>query len=243
MMKNRLFNIIKKIDFFIKSIFKMPKVIINIKAPNDKDNLKSISVYEHFTKPHRFKIIKNKTLGVALIDMHNYENFQSYYESINGKNSAAYYSRKAKKRGYIFAEINQNSYVDDIHEINISAPERQGRIMSSSYLEKQICFKQEENYRYFGVLNKSNKLVSYMNIGNYGDFYIINRLLGHKDFLNDGIMYLMIVEAIQIMFEGYVKGEGRFVMYDTFFGANEGLKLFKTKLGFKPYRVKWICQN
>ncbi|MFD2270342.1 hypothetical protein ACFS07_02300 [Undibacterium arcticum] len=29
----------------------------------------------------------------------------------------------------------------------------------------------------------------------------------------------------------------KYVMYDTYFGATEGLKTFKTMLGFKPYRV------
>ena len=34
-----------------------------------------------------------------------------------------------------------------------------------------------------------------------------------------------------------------YLMYDTFFGASEGLKKFKEKLGFQPYKVKWKWEN
>jgi len=29
-------------------------------------------------------------------------------------------------------------------------------------------------------------------------------------------------------------------MYDTFFGASSGLRYFKERLGFRPYKVRWI---
>jgi hypothetical protein len=32
----------------------------------------------------------------------------------------------------------------------------------------------------------------------------------------------------------------KYIMYDTFFGATRGMRMFKQKLGFKPYRVKWL---
>jgi hypothetical protein len=31
-------------------------------------------------------------------------------------------------------------------------------------------------------------------------------------------------------------------MYDTFFGAQPGMRQFKTILGFKPYRAKYRLQ-
>jgi hypothetical protein len=34
----------------------------------------------------------------------------------------------------------------------------------------------------------------------------------------------------------------RYVMYDTFFGAQSGLQQFKRVLGFQPYRVKYTLQ-
>jgi hypothetical protein len=31
----------------------------------------------------------------------------------------------------------------------------------------------------------------------------------------------------------------RYVFYDTFFGAREGLREFKTRAGFSPHYVRW----
>ena len=165
------------------------------------------------------------------------------YKSINGKNSAAYYARKAMRRGYVFKEIDRNHFIDDIYEVNISAPVRQGRKMSSNYLQKQLKYDNKENYRYFAVLTNEGKLVSYCNIGFYGEFVLINALLGHKKYLNDGIMYLMMIELNKLIFNEYKPKGYKYIMYDTFFGASDGLKKFKKKLGYKPYKVKWLWKD
>ena len=146
-------------------------------------------------------------------------------------------------RGYKFIEINRNDYINDIYEINISSKIRQGKLMSSEYLKKAQEYKDEPNYKYFGVLDKNAKLVSYCNVGFYGEFVLISSLLGHKNYLNDGIMYLVLVEFTKIMFEKYKKMGYRYIMYDTFFGASEGLQRFKQKLGYEAYKVKWIWEN
>ena len=87
------------------------------------------------------------------------------------------------------------------------------------------------------------KLVSYCNIAFYGEFVLVVALLGHKKYLNDGIMYLMMIEVNKILFEEYKPKGYKYVMYDTFFGASKGLKNFKKKLGYKPYRVKWEWED
>jgi len=111
--------------------------------------------------------------------------------------------------------------------------------MSESYLKRVEKYQNKKNYRYFGIANKEGKLVSYCNIGFYGEFVLIVTLLGHKKYLNDGIMYLMMIEVNKIIFEEYIKKGYKYIMYDTFFGASGGLKMFKQKLGYKPYKVKW----
>jgi len=180
---------------------------------------------------------------VALIDLNLYKDFEEYYKSINGKNSAAYYSRKAKKREYKFLEIDRNNYIDDIYEINTSIDIRQGQKMANSYLTKVKSYRNEPNYRYFGVVDQNGKLRSYCNVAFYGEFALIVTLLGHKKYLNDGIMYFMLVELSRLIFNEYKSQGYRYIMYDTFFGASDGLKKFKTKLGFKPYKVKWKWEN
>ena len=151
-------------------------------------------------------------MGVALIDLNKYDSFDNYYKSINGKNSAAYYSRKAIKREYQIIEIDRNNYIDDIYEINTSATIRQGREMSSGYLQKQNSYVNEPNYKYFGIINTDGKLLSYCNIGFYGEFALVVTLLGHKQYLNDGIMYLMMIEFNKIIFNEYKQEEYKYIM-------------------------------
>lgn len=223
----------------LKEIAQLPKV--KLKFSNIENNRET---YHYFTKRHRFKVIRNKTIGVALIDISLYKNFDEYYKTVNGKNSAAYYARKAAKRNYQFVEIDRNNYRDDIYEINTSSQERQGKKMSASYLQKAEYYENKSNYRYYGVVGQNGKLFSYCSIGLYGDFAVVVTLLGHKNFLNEGIMYLMMTEAHRALFAEFQNNSPcRFIMYDTFFGASEGLKLFKRKLGYKPYRVKWIWEK
>jgi len=230
---------LKKTFHIIKEMLKLKKVEISFKNYTEDSFKEYKEKYSYFTKPHRFKIIRNKTIGVALIELDLYENFDEYYKSINGKNSTAYYARKALRRGYKFVEIDRNNYIDDIYEINISSPVRQGRKMSESYLKRVTYYENKSNYRYFGVIDKEGKLRSYCNIGFFGEFVLVNTLLGHKKFLNDGIMYLMMVELNKLIFNEYKAKGYKYIMYDTFFGASEGLKKFKIKLGYIPYKVKW----
>lgn len=117
----------KKIFQLTQEIMKLPKVSISFKGWTKNTKKKYIETYKYFNKLHRLKLFKNKSLGVSLIDLNDFANFEEYYKSINGKNSAAYYSRKALKREYKFVEIDRNNFIDDIFDINTSAPMRQGK--------------------------------------------------------------------------------------------------------------------
>lgn len=234
-MKNKIIKIFQ----LLQEIRKLPKAEIYFKNYANNSKKKYIETYKYFTKLHRLKLFKNKTLGVALIDLKKFANFEEYYKSVNGKNSAAYYSRKALKRGYKFVEIDRNNFIDDIFNINTSVQMRQGKNMASSYLVKVDSYMNESNYKYFGVVDSDGKLVSYCNIGFYGEFSLIVTLLGHHKHLNDGIMYLMMIKFNEIMFNEYKDKGYQYIMYDTFFGASQGLKMFKNKLGYKPYKVEW----
>ncbi len=235
---------LKKILKIIKDILKLSKKTIAF-SDYDETNIDEYrKTYHYFTKPHRFKIIKNKTIGVALIDVKDYQNnFDVYLNSINGKNSAAYYQRKSIKREYVFVEIDKNDFIEDIYEINTSAQIRQGQTMSETYLKKVGKYDNLSNYKYYGIV-KNKKLYAYCDIGFFGEFAIINRLLGHKKYLNDGIMYHLLIDVNKLIFEKYNTAfKCRYIMYDTFFGASEGLKQFKNKLNYKPYKVKWKWQK
>jgi len=221
----------------IKSVISLEKKSLNLGASEP-----ARKIYSDFNARHpKYIVFKRKTIGVALICFDNYnKKFDAYYQSINGKNSAAYYSRKAINRKYSFTKIDPNRYIDDIYQINVSKTERQGRKMSESYLVKKEHYeKHTDGVSAYGILDSSGKLVSYAWVFKLGDVAIINSLLGHADFLNDGIMYLMVSEIVR---ETMADPSIQYVMYDTYFGALPGLKMFKDKLGFKPYRVKWMVK-
>jgi hypothetical protein len=195
------------------------------------------TLYEWFTQPHdKLPIVSNKTLGVELLDLEMFDCFEHYLKCINGKNSAAYYRRKALSKGYTFANIDRNRYIDDIYEVNSSRETRQGRQMHPAYFEKPTEYIDEPDWLYCGVVNSDGKLVAYLNLQIANEVAVVRTLLGHGEFLNDGIMYLLLTEAARQIYE---HGWCRYVMYDMYFGSSEGLRLFKEKLGFKPYRVTW----
>jgi hypothetical protein len=137
----------------------------------------------------------------------------------------------------VFAEIERNDHVEAIHAINTSVEQRQGRPMDSAYLHKRERFERLANFRYYGVLDADGRLVAYANLGMYGNFGAFSQLIGHRN--NDGVMHLLVTETVCRLID---EGQLDYVMYDTFFGAQPGLRQFKTIHGFQPYRAKYLLQ-
>lgn len=93
----------------------------------------------------------------------------------------------------------------------------------------------------YGVFDTEGTLKAYAHVPVCGEVFVFSRLLGHGADLDKGIMYLLISEVIREMINfKQAKGYPCWAMYDTFFGASPGLRYFKERLGFKPYRVKWL---
>lgn len=192
-------------------------------------------MFTHFTKPHpRYKLIRNKSVGIALVDLRDFTDRSDYLSSVSRKDQGAYHGRRALRRGFTFQEIDQNNYIEDIHAINTSIAERQGRPMDPAYFLKPSSYEKKPHFRYFGIVNVEGVLVAYCNIATYGNFAATDRLLGYKN--NDGIMYLLLMEIICRLIDD---SQVQYFMYDTFLGAQEGLRNFKRRLGFQPYRVRY----
>jgi hypothetical protein len=220
----------------LRQIIRLPVAPLRFHLMVEPENVHA--AYVNFTKRHpKYKIIRNKTVGAALIDLRAANSRDKYLDTIKGRNNGDYHARRARTRGYVCTEIDRNRYVDDIHAINISEDSRQGRPMDQAYREKRDRFERLRNFRYFGVLDTSGKLVAYANFGMYGNFGAFSQLIGYRN--NDGIMHLLVVEVVCRLID---EGKLQYVMYDTFFGAGPGLKQFKTILGFKPYRAKYSLQ-
>jgi hypothetical protein len=196
------------------------------------------TTYRAFTRPHpRFRLIRAKTVGAALIDLSRFADRHAYEERIKAKNHGGYHAKRARKRGYRFVDIDRNDYIDDIHAINTSLDMRQGRRMDRKYTEKHEAFVTLPHFRHHGILDPQGKLVAYASLGIYGNFAAFSQMLGYRN--NDGVMHLLLVETISRLID---ERQVRYVMYDTFFGAQPGLKTFKTILGFQPYRARYFLQ-
>lgn len=218
-------------------IAKLPVAHLEFRLDMNPEDVRRI--HAHYTKPHpKYKIFQNKALGAALVDLKSFDKREAYMENIKGgRNSAEYYAKKAKSRGYVVAEIDRNNYIDELYEINTSLDSRQGRAMDEIYRQKITSYVNEKNFKYFGVLNSAGKLMAYSTLGIYGNFIAFERLLGVRN--NDGVMHLMITEIICQFIEN---GSYGYLMYDTYYGASAGLQNFKRMLGFKPYRAKYTLQ-
>jgi hypothetical protein len=150
--------------------------------------------------------------------------------------------RRCQKAGYEFRRFEHNDHIDEIHEINTSLTERQGRKMSALYTEKpaptrslknQPCDRHRRDY--YGVF-KDGKLFAYTYIFTCGEMMVYSRLLGHGDALKDDVMNLMVFEAAKVR---HAESGTRYAVYHMADNGSEGLQFFKRKMGFVGHRVVW----
>ncbi|MFI5262777.1 MAG: hypothetical protein ACHQZR_09520, partial [Candidatus Limnocylindrales bacterium] len=159
---------------------------------------------------------------------------------------AGYYTRRkirrAVREGYRFAEFDPDQHLDGIYAVNTSMDERQGRPMDDSYRTRPApaahageagCPRHREPW--FGVF-KDEQLVAYTHVLQVGDMCLFNRILGHGDHLEGGVMFQLVAGTI----EALVATAGlRYAMYERHTSGTPGLRYFKERMGFRPYWVDW----
>lgn len=221
----------------IREMLSLPKIKIDI-IDNDLSGEVN-NLYHYFTKPHpKYKIFRNKTMVIMLFEIP--KTVENYEKQITGKNSVKYFSRRCSKLGYYTDYFIKNEHLDEMYVINTSSEVRQGRTMSKNYLEKVPEEEQKDSVSYFGVFTSDNKLVGYIRLVKTPKLYVIYQLLGHHDYQNDNIMYLIVHDLIiSLINENKDKDYSVYLMYDTYFGGGDGIKLYKKRHQFKPYKVKW----
>lgn len=151
-------------------------------------------------------------------------------------------AHRAEKLGYRATTIRRADHADEIHAINTSKPERQGRPMADSYrrrpqfelLPSYSCARHRIDE--YGVLDRDSTLVAYLVLYACGDIALISQILGHADHLANDIMYLLIRGAFQAMLE---RAGPLVVFYNRHDSGTDGLRFFKERLGFSPERVEW----
>lgn len=146
-------------------------------------------------------------------------------------------SDRAERLGYRFACIERQDYLDDIYDVNTSAPERQGRRMSAGYWERPVYGPESwpcERHRIhtYGVLD--DKLRAYLWLYRCGELLLVSSILGHAEHLRNDVMYLLFSGAVR----EHAGEDGCFV-YNRADSGTDGLRYFKAKLGFSAMEVTW----
>jgi hypothetical protein len=154
--------------------------------------------------------------------------------------------RRAIKLGYTFQRFEYNDYLDDLYEINTSLSVRQGRAMSSSYMERPMpqmpsptpsCLRHRNDW--LGVF-RDGKLYAYALIVQAGEMMLFSMILGHGDHMDDGIMNLLVYESVRMY---RAESATQYAVYYLQDSGTEGLQFFKRKMGFAGHRVRWALSR
>lgn len=149
---------------------------------------------------------------------------------------------RAERRGYTFQHIRRHERADEIHAINTSAPERQGRPMSSGYqqrpseapLPKYPCPRHRVST--YGVESEDGTLVAYLWLYRAGQLGLVSQILGHADHLENEVMYLLW----QGMLAAEKSDPDGYVVYNRHDSGTEGLRFFKERAGLEEREVRWL---
>lgn len=148
---------------------------------------------------------------------------------------------RSARRGYTFEHIERHERADEIHAINTSAQERQGRPMSPGYQQRPsdaplpayLCARHRVST--YGVEDATGVLVAYLWLYRAGQLALVSQILGHADHLENEIMYLLwrgMLEAESV--------EPGYVVYNVHSSGTNGLRWFKERLGLAETEVEWL---
>lgn len=218
----------------VRTAATMPRVqIVLSRGRSDEESL-----LREFRRPHpRYKVIRYKTVGVALLPLDDITTVDAY---LANRRNARRRVRRAVRLGYTVAVFDPDDRRAQLLAIHSSVPERQGRPMDPEYLDPRTVFETGPHIEYLGVF-RDDVLVGYSRLQYAGDLAAIMRIIGHGDHLGEGIMYILTAEIVRHVRS--VHPRARYLYYDTFFGAAAGLRVFKTNVGFLPHYVRWRRQR
>jgi len=167
-----------------------------------------------------------------------------YVQMIGGKSRNII--RKAEKLGYEHHHADSRALLDDIFEIRTSSPCRQGKPIPDYFKEyplipistEGLC--ERHNEEFFGVFLEK-KLVAYCTLRCFGEIAQINHILGHKDHVQNGIMYLLMNGIVRWLSTN--KPWLRAINYLYASDIHAGLGQFKYNLGFRPEQTLTVIAS
>ncbi|PWY54087.1 hypothetical protein DGG96_18775 [Legionella qingyii] len=225
-------------------IFRLPKITINLMCEktieNDPFFAKIVkNYYQETLKQHKaFFFIKRNKYGVALCKLP--KTFNDYFMQLEGSARRNY--KKANKFGYSMQKINFNEHLEDVREIWLSTPIRQG-LLPQYIIEGSVrshnnppSSTEYHDYPYFGIF-KERKLIAYASCFVAGELCQITEIYGHFLFQKDGPVPMLIIDIAREILRSYPNV--RYYSYGNYFGASKSMRRFKRKFLFKPHKVLW----
>ncbi|MDD5177486.1 MAG: hypothetical protein PHQ05_13800 [Sterolibacterium sp.] len=210
---------------------------------------------------------KRRRYECALISLDRYPTYGDYESVVkkSGKGNRIRLLKKAIAAGYYCEQFAWKNHIPDIHEINTSKPIRSGGEMKSSYMRtvdelggapnkitKIIdpkckkhwsipfgVFKNVSGYRQ-GEIEVNKKLYGYILLHRRGELAIYSLIIGHGDYLSDGIVNLLHHHVMQWILhpDNKLTAGIKAVMYGGIDQGNDGLRDWKRREGFQGYVVK-----
>jgi hypothetical protein len=212
----------------------MPRVEIVLSRGRPEEE----AVLRRFRRRHpRYKVVRLKAMGAALLPLDDIADVDDYLAT---RRTARRRVRRAARLGYTARVFNPEDRRSELLDIHSSLPKRQGRPIDAEYLDAEARWETGPNIEYLGVF-REDVLVAYCAVHYVGDIAGMARLMGHGDHLDNGVMFLLTAEIVAHVKS--VRPHTRYLFYDTFFGANAGLREFKSHLGFRPHYVRWTRES
>jgi len=226
---------------------KIPHVSIDLMGEHLNSNSQFFTdivnnFYYNSRKRHqKFLIIREFEWGVALC--HLPTSFEVYFMAIEAAARRNY--KKALRLKYRVERINFNDHLGSIQKIQTSTYIRQGKSIPKTWGEVKPCtdpisLNNIHDYQWYGVFGEQG-LVAYASCFACGQVAMIEHILGHQDYLSDGIVPLLIIDIAKSLLNN--NPNVMYYVYGTYFGASTSLRRFKEKFLFKPHRVTWILNN
>jgi hypothetical protein len=172
--------------------------------------------------------------GAAVMDITG-----GFPQFVEGRRTARKRAGRALRFGYRFSEVDRPAYTQDIHDVNTSKRERQGRPMTAGYLQKgvyspipMVC--PSHHVYTYGILDPDDTLRAYLWLYRSGQLAMVSSILGHADHLENGVMYLLYLGMLEQQWP-----LGGTVFYNRWDSGTDGLRFFKERVGLHQGDVAW----
>ncbi len=166
----------------------------------------------------------------AVLDLTRWKNANTYLHACHKGKVGDF--KTAYSRDYSIHWFWKEHYLDDMEEINFSKEVRSGGPMTDSYKWRAENVRLGYLNEMWGVFTRGGKLVAYIKFRSWDNFGFYSQILGHGDYLKDGIMAYLHVGLIV---HCYAHADIKCVMYGAWdSGHGKGLQDWKRRLCFEP---------